>query len=183
MSHSLLVVALVAEEAFEVFCEALAAREVFLAELVEAVVFVVLVAFLVVEEGGIGSGFELAVPVTGIARVCGISASSAPSVTASSQPSSCATPTTSSQNAPQRRLGSGPTSRTRSRPTLDTAVGDARNRMLGQVVVCTTPLLMVTVGRAAWKSSHSCASRVASSTALAECARNRSASEPAFPAS
>ena len=66
---------------------------------------------------------------------------------------------------------------------LDTAVGDARNRIVGQVVVCTTPSVIVTTGRAAWKSSHSCASRVASSTALAVCARKRTASDAAFAAS
>ena len=63
------------------------------------------------------SAGSLALPVTGAGRVCGTSASRAPSVTTSSTPSSRARPTTSSQNVRQRRLGSTPSSRIASRST------------------------------------------------------------------
>ena len=65
------------------------------------------------------SSLSLALPVTGAGRVCGTSASSAPSVISSSIPRSRASPTTRSVNVRQRRFGSIPSSSTtsRSRPS------------------------------------------------------------------
>ena len=54
-------------------------------------------------------------PVTGAGRVCGTSASSAPSVTTSSTPSSRAKSVITVANVRQRRFGSIPSSRTASR--------------------------------------------------------------------
>ena len=66
-----------------------------------------------VDQLGLGGG-----AVTGIGRVCGVSASSAPRVTTSSPPSSSQAASSSAQNCRQRMLGSMPririTSRSRS---------------------------------------------------------------------
>ena len=61
------------------------------------------------------SSGSVAVPVTGIGRVCGVSASSAPSVTTSSPPRSSHAASSSAQNWRQRMLGSMPRTRITSR--------------------------------------------------------------------
>ena len=58
---------------------------------------------------------SVAVPVTGIGRVCGVSASSAPRVTTSSPPRSSQAASSSAQNWRQRMLGSMPRIRITSR--------------------------------------------------------------------
>ena len=65
--------------------------------------------------GAATSSASVALPVTGQGRVCGTSASSAPSVTTSSMPSSPRNVTIMSVNVRQRRFGSMPSSRTTSR--------------------------------------------------------------------
>ena len=64
--------------------------------------------------GSTSSG-SVAEPVTGAGRVCGTSASSAPSVTTSSTPSSCASSVIAPVKARQLRFGSIPSRRTASR--------------------------------------------------------------------
>jgi hypothetical protein len=71
------------------------------------------------------------VPLTGTGRVCGLSASSAPSVTTSSTSRAAATASTSSQKPRQRMFGSCPRTSTTSR-SLPGGLQTAK-RVVGQV--------------------------------------------------
>jgi hypothetical protein len=90
------------------------------------------------------------VPVTGIGRVCGVSASSAPSVTTSSAPSSSAAASSSAQNCRQRMFGSMPRSRITSRSDPG---GEATDSWVeGQVIRRFPCSSLPTIGRFIWKS-------------------------------
>ena len=108
------------------------------------------------------SSASVAVPVTRTSRVCGTSASSAPSVTMSSQRVCVAMSSTASQNAFHRRLGSTPRKTTRSRCARDTE----KHSLAGHEIERVTPSTSSTVGRRDWKSKWSSgsmwANRVAS---------------------
>ncbi len=93
---------------------------------------------------------SVAVPVTGIGRVCGVSASSAPSVTTISTPSSSAKASSSWQKDFQRMLGSMPWTSTTSRccsgsrATVTRVVGHSSSRA--------PEAPKAIVGRLTWKS-------------------------------
>ncbi len=93
---------------------------------------------------------SVAVPETGIGRVCGVSASSAPRVTTSSAPSSSEAASSSAQNCRQRMLGSIP----RSRMTSRVAPGGEQTESCveGQVIRRMPSSVLPTVGRLTWKS-------------------------------
>ena len=85
------------------------------------------------------------VPVTGTGRVCGESASSAPSVTIVSTPSSWAYARRSAQKPRQRMFGSIPCTRTRSRAVPGVRTTD--KRVVGHSILRVTPSGSVTIGR------------------------------------
>jgi hypothetical protein len=95
------------------------------------------------------SGSE-AVPLTGTGRVCGLSASSAPSVMTSSTSSWAAIVTSSSQKPRQRMFGSRPAHE------HHVAVGvgqrQTETRVVGQVIRRVAPSTSETCGRLTWKS-------------------------------
>ena len=89
-------------------------------------------------------------PLTGTGRVCGVSASSAPSVTTSVTPASRASPSTVEQKCFQRKFGSGALNSSTSR-------SDERGRACHRVGVgqCSTRAPSssgCTMGRVTWKS-------------------------------
>ena len=89
-------------------------------------------------------------PVTWIGRVCGTSASSAPSPMTVATWWSTAILSSSSQNARQRKFGSMPCTRM-------TSLGESVSRqadslVVGQSMVLVTPSISRTVGRVTWKS-------------------------------
>ena len=93
---------------------------------------------------------SVAVPVTGIGRVCGVSASRAPRVTTSSPPSSSQAASSSAQNCRHRMLGSMPRTRTTSRSRSG---GEATAIwVLGQVIRRWPRSSVPTIGRLTWKS-------------------------------
>ena len=88
--------------------------------------------------------------MTGTGRVCGESASSAPSRITSSTFSSAKDATSSSQKPRQRMFGSMPCTRTRSRPR---PAGRARlSRVVGQTRRSVFPSVTSMTGRVTWKS-------------------------------
>ncbi len=87
---------------------------------------------------------------TGTGRVCGASASSAPSSTTSSTFSSANEATSSSLNARQRMLGSMPCTSTMSRPNPSGLATE--NRVVGQTRRSVRPSDISTTGRVTWKS-------------------------------
>ena len=96
------------------------------------------------------SSGSVAVPLTGTGRVCGVSASRAPSVTTIWPPRSSAAASSSAQNCRHRMLGSMPrikmTSRRRS-GGLAIAIW-----VLGQVICRWPRSSVLTSGRLTWKS-------------------------------
>ena len=88
--------------------------------------------------------------VTGTGRVCGASASSAPSSTAVSTPSSSMIPTMSWQKDRQRMFGSMPWISTTSRSEPGSLASDIR--VVGQLMRRVLPSTSSTVGRVTWKS-------------------------------
>ena len=83
-------------------------------------------------------------------RVCGMSASSAPSETTSSTPSSRAAAITVAEKPFQRRFGSAPDRNTTSRPAPS---GEALSiTSSGHSISRVRPSLIRTVGRVTWKS-------------------------------
>ena len=93
---------------------------------------------------------SLAVPETGIGRVCGVSASSAPRVTTSSAPSSSEAASSSAQNCRQRMFGSMPRSRITSRSAPGGEQTDSW--VEGQVIRRIPSSPVPTSGRFTWKS-------------------------------
>jgi hypothetical protein len=89
-------------------------------------------------------------PVIATGRLCGTSASSAPSVMTICTPSSRAVEITSFVKRPQRSEGSTPWSRTRSASAPET--GATENEFSGHSISRTSPSVSLTVGRTAVKS-------------------------------
>jgi len=90
------------------------------------------------------------VAVTGIGRVCGTSASSAPTVTRVVTPSRSAHSSSSIVYDRQRIEGSMPSTMTTSRPIAGTWA--ASSRVVGQVIRRWSSSSMPTLGRLTWKS-------------------------------
>ena len=88
--------------------------------------------------------------ITGTGRVCGESASSAPSSTTISARSSVKAPTSSVQNRRQRMFGSIPWTRTTSRSTAFFA--GVSSRVVGQTRLRVAPSVTSVTGRVTWKS-------------------------------
>ena len=88
--------------------------------------------------------------MTDTGRVCGTSASSAPSVTTSWVPSTSASSTTSWQNVRQRNEGSEPAIRIRSRGARGTRA--SYSSTAGHTISRAWPSTILTRGRVAWKS-------------------------------
>src|ERR671916_315335 len=116
-----------------------------------------------------------------VGRVCGTSASSAPSVTISWEPSSRAASSTVRENARQRGAGSGPSSKTRSRSAP--AIAAAWKTSSGHSITRARPPSSRTVGRVAEMSKYSSGSIVTTASASKLSMRKRSAAEAASPAS
>ena len=114
-------------------------------------------------------------------RVCGTSASSAPSVTTIWQPSASARSVIEVQNVRHFIDGSGPPSRTRSRGARGTRA--SKISTVGQVISRVCPSVSLISGRVAWKSKKSSGSRLAKRSAPSEEPTNCSAAEAASPAS
>ena len=89
-------------------------------------------------------------PVTCTGRVCGMSASSAPSDTTSSTPSSCAAAMTVAEKPFQCRFGSAPERNTTSRAAPP--AGALATTSSGHSISRVRPSLIRTVGRVTWKS-------------------------------
>ena len=88
--------------------------------------------------------------MTEIGRVCGTSASSAPSVTTSWVPSASASSTITLLNPRQRSDGSLPTSSTRSRGARGTRA--SYSSTTGHTTWRVSPLTNLMRGRVSWKS-------------------------------
>ena len=92
----------------------------------------------------------MAVPLTWIGRVCGVSASSAPRVTTSSTPSSSAQASSSAQNWRHFMFGSIPRSSTTSR--WEPGGRATYTCVEGQVIRRIPSSVALTSGRLTWKS-------------------------------
>jgi hypothetical protein len=88
--------------------------------------------------------------LTGIGRVCGESASSAPRSTTISASSSVKASTSSAQKRRQRMFGSIPWTSITSRPA-GFLVGFS-SRVVGQTRLCVAPSVTSVTGRVTWKS-------------------------------
>ena len=88
--------------------------------------------------------------MTGVGRVCGVSASSAPRATTVCTSSSCRSAISSSQNPRQRMFGSMPRMRTTSRSLPGGRATEMR--VVGHSIRRLTPPISDTVGRLTWKS-------------------------------
>ncbi len=88
--------------------------------------------------------------VTGTGRVCGESASSAPSSTTISARNSVKAATSSAQNRRQRMFGSIPCTRTTSRSAGFPVA--ASSRVVGHTSRCVAPSVTSVTGRVTWKS-------------------------------
>ena len=96
------------------------------------------------------SSGSVAVPETGIGRVCGVSASSAPRVTTSRPPRSSQAASSSAQNSRHFMFGSMPRSRMMSRSRSG---GEAiASWVPGQVIRRCPAGSVPTIGRLTWKS-------------------------------
>ena len=93
---------------------------------------------------------SVAVPLTWIGRVCGVSASSAPSVTTSSTPRSSAQASSSAQNWRHRMFGSMPRNRTTSR--CEPGGRATYTWVEGHVIRRIPSSVAPTSGRLTWKS-------------------------------
>src|SRR6185312_14391685 len=127
------------------------------------------------------SSWSLARPEIDVGRVCGTSASSAPSVRTSFTPSSPAAVTTALAKLRQRSDGSTPCTNTRSRSAV--GMRAAVITVAGQSIVRAWPSTSRTVGRTAVKSKNSSGSIRAISTASKLSTRNPSAADADSPAS
>ena len=119
--------------------------------------------------------------MTDTGRLCGTSASSAPSSTAIWTPSASARSTTVRLNALQRNAGSGPDSRIRSRGARGMRTAWTSNS--GQSIVRVTPSSSRTIGRVVWKSTNSSGSMLANDSAPRLPATNANAEVADSPAS
>jgi hypothetical protein len=88
--------------------------------------------------------------VTGVGRVCGVSASIAPRATTVETSSSCRIAMSSAQKPRQRMLGSMPRMRTTSRSLPGGRATEMR--VVGHSIRRLTPPISDTVGRLTWKS-------------------------------